>query len=93
MGRTSEEIMAEARADTKPRPGCSRHRSHVSGCRACSESFVDRVAWHLAHPHRQEPEPDLPRLDPTPCGVCGCVIGEGLMVMHMAVCSAREAQR
>jgi hypothetical protein len=30
------------------------------------------------------------RCDPTPCGICGCVIGEGLMLLHMDACHPAE---
>lgn len=32
----------------------------------------------------------LPRMEPTPCGVCGSVIGEGLMLTHMQACPGRQ---
>lgn len=89
--RNDSETMRRAREATKrPDAGCRRHREHTQGCADCARSFTDTVAYLLAHPEeigKRKAEP--PKLDPTPCGVCGSVIGEGLMVMHMAVCSGR----
>lgn len=90
--RDGAETMRRAReAAAMPDEGCRRHRSHAQGCPRCALSFVDRVAWLLAHPDetKKPQDADRPKLDPTPCGVCGSVIGEGLMVMHMAVCPGR----
>jgi hypothetical protein len=72
-----------------PKPGCRLHREHVPGCKGCARSFVERVRWHLEHPDEQG-EPTPLAFDPTPCGICGCVIGEGLMTLHINACHPPE---
>lgn len=77
-------LLDEMRQRDTPPPKCRRHGDqHNDRCQACIHAFVAGVAWLLVHPGQTlEPE-GRPRLDPTPCGICGAVIGEGLMTLHI----------
>ena len=91
MMRTPKDRL-EAMTLQKDRPpvGCRRHGKHDQRCRECIDSFIDGVAWHLVHPYEKgNPEVTPLAFDPTPCGICGSVIGEGLMTLHMGVCPGR----
>lgn len=77
-------LLDEMRQRDTPPPKCRRHGGqHNDRCQACIHAFVAGVAWHLVHPDEKAEPVEPPKLDPTPCGICGAVIGEGLMMLHI----------